>query len=144
MKTTKFILTVGLSIFCLTTLIAMNSDITKEKQSFIENVQFDHFKTDSFKVYGNCGMCKKTIEGSLSAVNGVQKSDWNKETKMMEITYDGDIITLKEIKQKIADVGYDTDAIRATKKAYNALPNCCQYERPDKSDSKHNDHNHSH
>ena len=83
-----------------------------------------------FKVYGNCGMCKKTIEGALSNAKGVVKAVWNKETKMMEVTFHEHKITLDEIKKKIAGVGYDTDEFKATDKSYNGLPGCCQYERP--------------
>lgn len=100
-----------------------------------------HNKTETFKVYGNCGMCEKTIEGSLKNVKGIVKADWNKETKMMEVTFDPAVISLKEIKQKIAGVGYDTDEVRATDKAYNGLAGCCQYERPE---SKKEEHNHAH
>ena len=98
-------------------------------------------KTETFKVYGNCGMCEKTIEGSLKSIKGIEKADWNKETKMMEATFDPAVISLKEIKQKIATVGYDTDEVRATNKAYNGLARCCQYERPE---SKKEEHNHTH
>ncbi len=94
-----------------------------------EIVHGDH-RTETFKVYGNCGMCEKTIEGSLKNVKGIDKADWNKETKMMEVTFDPEVITLKEIKQKIAAEGYDTDDIKSLDKTYKSLPGCCQYERP--------------
>jgi len=92
----------------------------------------DSTTTETFKVYGNCGMCKKTIEGSLKKVKGVTSANWNKETKMMEVTFNPKQITLDDIKKKIAYVGYDTDQYRATNKSYNGLPGCCQYERPEK------------
>jgi len=86
---------------------------------------------ESFKVYGNCGMCKKTIEGSLKDQEGIYSVDWNKETKIIELSYNKDSISLDEIKKKIAEVGYDTEEYRATDEAYNDLPGCCQYERPE-------------
>ncbi len=86
--------------------------------------------TETFHVYGNCGMCKKTIEGSLKNVEGIEKAVWNQKTKMMEVVYQKDKISLDDIKNKIAEVGYDTDEFRATKKAYNKLAGCCKYERP--------------
>ena len=89
----------------------------------------DDTKTETFKVYGNCGMCKETIEGALKKKDGVMKKDWNKTTKMITVTYDPSRITLKQIKQKIADVGYDSDEIHATDEAYNHLHKCCHYER---------------
>ena len=105
----------------------------------ITSVKHDDKVTKTFKVYGNCGMCEKTIERALKGVKGIEKADWNKETKTMEVTFDEGVITLKEIKQKIADVGYDTDEVRASEKVYNKLPGCCQYERPE---STHEDHKH--
>ena len=36
------------------------------------------FKTEKFKVYGNCGMCEKRIEKAASSVDGVSKADWDK------------------------------------------------------------------
>ena len=92
--------------------------------------------TKTFKVHCNCGMCKKTIEGSLKNVKGVEKAIWNKEKKTMEVTFDEDIISLKEIKQKIANVGYDTDDIKASDKTYKKLPMCCQYERSEEKDEE--------
>ena len=89
-------------------------------------------KTDTFKVYGNCNMCKSTIEGALKKKDGIVSKEWNTETKMITVTYDPAKITLTRIKQKIADVGYDTDEIRAKTEAYNKLHKCCQYERPER------------
>lgn len=85
-------------------------------------------KTSTFKVWGNCGMCKKTIEESLVA-DGVLKADWNKTTKIMTIQYDTTKITLNDIHKKIASVGYDTEKERGDDKAYANLHECCQYKR---------------
>ncbi|MBD80972.1 MAG: ATPase [Crocinitomicaceae bacterium] len=123
-------------------LIGVNCSLIAGSSSSVEIVNRKH-KTETFKVYGNCGMCEKTIEESLKNVRGVEKADWNKETKMIEVTFDAEVLSLKEIKQKIADVGYDTDEVRATEKAYNGLPGCCQYERP-KSNNEHHKHEHKH
>ena len=87
-------------------------------------------RTETFKVYGNCGMCESTIEGSLKNVKGIKSVDWNKETKMITVNFDSEKISLLKIKKKITSVGYDTEEFRATQKAYNSLPGCCQYERP--------------
>ena len=89
-------------------------------------------KTETFKVYGNCDMCKENIEGTLKKKEGVLKKDWSPKTKMLSVTYDPVKITLQQIKQKIADAGYDTDEIQAKPEAYNGLHKCCQYERKKK------------
>jgi len=87
-------------------------------------------KTKTFKVYGNCNMCKNRIEDALKNLKGVNKANWNVESKMLTVTYDETKVSLTQIKQKIADVGHDTDAIKANDKTYSKLPGCCQYERP--------------
>lgn len=89
-------------------------------------------KSMTFIVYGNCGMCEKTIEGSLGEKDGVSQAEWNRETHEMSVTYNPEKISIEKIKQKIAARGYDTDTHRAKDKVYNALPGCCKYERPEK------------
>ena len=84
-----------------------------------------------FKVYGNCGMCKKTIEGSLSKQDGIVEASWDSETKIMTVSYQEAHITLDQIKKKIAKSGYDTEEFRAEKEVYESLHKCCQYDRPE-------------
>jgi copper chaperone CopZ len=89
-------------------------------------------KTDTVKIYGNCGMCKKTIEKAANS-DGVARVDWNKETKMATISYDSKKTNLDEILKRIANAGYDSDNFTAPDKAYNNLHGCCQYDRPKKN-----------
>ena len=89
-------------------------------------------KTDTIKVYGNCGMCKTTIESSLKKKDGIISKNWNKETKKMMVTYDPSKINLKQIGEKIASVGYDNEYVTAKDEVYNNLHHCCQYDRPKK------------
>jgi len=100
------------------------------KAIFASNVQTVADKTEKFTVYGNCGMCKSTIEKSLKDVEGISAGEWDRETDVMTVTFNPEVITLDDIKQKIADVGYDSDSHRAKNEVYNSLPGCCQYERP--------------
>ena len=119
MKTTKNIfLTFCMSLFLLGVKFS--------------NAQAPDKKTDTFKVYGNCEMCESKIEGALKKNEGVFKKDWNSETKMLSVTYDPAKINLTQIKQKVADAGYDSDEIRAKDESYNKLHKCCQYDRPGK------------
>lgn len=81
-----------------------------------------------FKVFGNCEMCKKTIENSLD-VKGVKSTNWSTETKMIEIAYQADKISEDKLHELIAASGYDTEKKKGDDKAYDALPGCCQYTR---------------
>ncbi|HEY8400539.1 MAG TPA: heavy-metal-associated domain-containing protein [Cytophagaceae bacterium] len=83
----------------------------------------------SFKVTGNCDMCKKTIEGSLKDLNAVSSAVWNKETKIIEVAYVSAEISEVEIHNAIARSGYDTEKVKADDVAYEGLHSCCQYER---------------
>ena len=73
---------VKIGLLSALTLLGVNQLAMANSTTKIEVVHGDH-KTETFKVYGNCGMCEKTIEGSLKNVKGIDKADWNKETKMM-------------------------------------------------------------
>jgi periplasmic mercuric ion binding protein len=84
--------------------------------------------TANFKVWGNCNMCKETIEGSLK-VDGVSKADWNPETKRIEVSFDSTKINLDIMQKRIADVGYDNEKYSGNDQTYASLPDCCQYER---------------
>lgn len=101
-------------------------------------------KTDSLKVYGNCEMCKDRIEKSAK-LEGVQKADWNADTKMLIVTYNADKVKLEDIQKNIASVGHDTDKFSAEASVYKKLPGCCKYERKaadKKAVDKHAGHNH--
>jgi periplasmic mercuric ion binding protein len=86
-------------------------------------------KTDSVKVWGNCGMCKKTIEKSLKGASGIETATWNKTTKMLAVNYDPNKTNLKKVEEKVAAAGYDTQNVTANTAAYSKLPDCCQYDR---------------
>ena len=83
-------------------------------------------KKESFKVSGECEMCKKRIESSVK-VDGVEAAVWNPDTKIMKVKYNADKITIEKIHQLIAAAGYDTDTDKGNESAYNGLPKCCQY-----------------
>ncbi|WP_035694312.1 heavy-metal-associated domain-containing protein [Flavobacterium soli] len=94
--------------------------------------QIKNAKTETVKVYGNCGMCKKKIETAANE-KGISKADWNVETAMLTITYDTKKTSQDAILKKVADAGYDSDKYTAKDEVYDALHGCCQYERPAKT-----------
>lgn len=106
-------------------------ELPSGKTTAVENnMQQDmvNVKTETFKVWGNCGMCKKTIEGAVKA-DGVANANWDKITKVISISYDPGKISVDDMQKKIAAVGYDTEKYRGDEKAYENLPGCCQYVR---------------
>lgn len=96
------------------------------------NAQIKNAKTETVKIYGNCGMCETTIE-TAGNVKKVAKVDWNKDTKMALITYDSTKTNQDEILKRIALAGYDSDKFLAPDDVYSKLHGCCQYERVNKT-----------
>ena len=87
--------------------------------------------TDSvtFQVNGKCGMCKRRIEKAANELEGVNSANWDVKSKEFTAQYDTSKVSEKEIQEKIASVGHDTEKVKATEKAYNNLMECCKYER---------------
>ncbi len=96
--------------------------------AIVSNAQIKNAKTETVKIYGNCGMCEATIEKSGS-LKKVAKVDWNQDTQMATLTYDAKKTTQDEILKKIALAGYDSDKFLAPDDVYNNLHGCCQYDR---------------
>jgi copper chaperone CopZ len=92
---------------------------------------FSANKTEKVEVKGNCDMCKKRIEKAALSVDGVTKAEWNKENKVLDLTFDDTKADLKKVETAIAKVGHDTPLVKATENVYNALPGCCKYDRSD-------------
>jgi periplasmic mercuric ion binding protein len=84
-------------------------------------------KTETFKVSGECGMCKKKIETAAKNA-GATYALWSPQTKLLKVTY-ASTTGVSVIQQHIAEAGYDTPNYKATDDTYNALDVCCQYER---------------
>jgi len=124
MKTTKFFAVALLAIASSCT----TNKTENETASSATTETVNGATTSTFKVWGNCEMCKETIEGSLK-VAGISKADWNVDSKIMTVTYDSTKITLDQIEKNIAGVGYDTEKYKGDDKAYHELAECCQYER---------------
>jgi Cu(I)/Ag(I) efflux system membrane fusion protein len=89
----------------------------------------------SFKVGGNCVMCKDRIEKAALSVSGVNSATWNTDTKELHINYSKET-TLESIHQAVANAGHDTEKVKAEDKVYEGLHACCLYERLEYSDAK--------
>lgn len=90
-------------------------------------------KTDSMKVNGMCGMCKKTIEKNAIAA-GASVANWDKKTKFLQVSYDPAVTNPIKIQTAVASAGYDTRDVKASDSAYFKLEECCQYDRTGKAE----------
>jgi periplasmic mercuric ion binding protein len=112
--------------FAITIFLATGINISAQTASKPTTQQ----KTESFKVWGNCDMCKARIEKAVKA-EGATSADWNKKTKILTVTFDPAKTSVDSFSRKLATVGHDTEKYRADDKAYDALDSCCKYERKD-------------
>lgn len=103
---------------------------------------FGQSKTEKFKVYGNCGMCESRIEKAAKSIDGVTAADWNKKTKLIEVSFDASKTDVLQVHMAVAKAGHDTDIHKAKDETYNSLPGCCKYGRPDSKKDDHSGHNH--
>jgi copper chaperone CopZ len=123
MQTIKYILVI------VTTVVFLScGEKTSQTESTTATTTTNGITSTTFKVWGNCEMCKETIEGSLKA-EGITKADWNVDSKILTVEFDTAKISLDQIQKNIASVGYDNDKYKGDDKAYNELADCCQYDR---------------
>lgn len=85
-------------------------------------------KTETIKVWGNCGMCKTTIEKAAKKA-GAKTANWNEESKELKVTYAVNKTSSAKIQEAISKSGYDTQDFTAVQTAYNNLHSCCKYDR---------------
>lgn len=91
-------------------------------------------KTETYKVAGNCEMCKTTIETAANK-KGTSKAEWDKDKKIMSLTYDSKQTTASDVLKRVAYAGYDNEQFLAPDDAYSKLPGCCKYDRMKKDAS---------
>jgi periplasmic mercuric ion binding protein len=85
-------------------------------------------KTESIKVWGNCGMCKDRIEKAAKE-EGATSAAWDSKTKMLTVSYDPSKTSTEALSKKMAAVGHDTEKFKANDDVYAKLPGCCHYDR---------------
>ena len=83
-------------------------------------------ETASFKVSGNCEMCKRRIEEAC-VIGGVKAAAWNSDSQLLTVKYDVNRTTVDKIKATVAKTGHDVEGVKGNDKAYAKLPGCCQY-----------------
>jgi mercuric ion binding protein len=90
------------------------------------SAQKNDIQTDTILVQGNCNQCKSRIEDA-AYVKGVKHAVWNKETQELIVTYRPSKTNNETIQKNVAANGHRTEKYDAVEKAYQKLPECCQY-----------------
>ena len=74
-------------------------------------------KKENFKVDGmTCESCEKIIKKQVLDLDGIQNFKINYTTSKAEVTFDPDLISLKNIKSKISEKGYSCDQNNSKRK----------------------------
>ncbi|MFO8022242.1 MAG: efflux RND transporter periplasmic adaptor subunit [Perlabentimonas sp.] len=97
-----------------------------------QDSQTEHEESNhtSFKVGGNCGMCKDRIEKAALTVSGVVSAKWEEDSETLHLSYSQNA-SIDDIHSAIAKVGHDTEKAKAPDEVYAELPECCHYDRFD-------------
>ena len=106
----------GLMLF----VVALSAQAQEKKN---KNAKYE------FDVNGNCEMCKKRIEKAAFGVAGVKSATWSIEDHTMQVIVNEEKNSNLEVKKAIANVGHDTDDVKATDEVYKKLHGCCAYNR---------------
>lgn len=61
-------------------------------------------KTETIPVSGNCGMCKNSIEKAAKKA-GVSAAEWNRETKLLTVTYNAKTTDAKKFSKVLPMLG---------------------------------------
>ena len=129
MKTVKIIIIALFATILGSTSYAQMTDHSKmdmSKTSTNSKMAMTSTKSETIKVSGNCDMCKARIE-KAAKIDGVSKAEWNKDSKMLAVTYDPAKTNSDAIGKKVAAAGHDTEKTKAEAKTYDKLPSCCKY-----------------
>ncbi len=100
-----------------------------EKQEAQQHNLKGEMQQISFKVEGNCGMCKARIEKAANTVNGVYNAHWDENTKLLKVQVTKNTSTQKEIEYAVTKVGHNTENSTSSDTVYESLPPCCKYRK---------------
>lgn len=86
----------------------------------------EKFQTVVIQTSAECGDCKDRIEEALNYTKGVLFAELDLETKKVTVKFATKKISLQQVKEAIASIGYDADEVKAEPQAQQNLPKCCQ------------------
>ena len=91
------------------------------------NVQAQKKADITFSVSAACEMCEKRIESAYD-VKGIVSADYDLKTKKLHVVYKTKVFTdVLDVHRIAANVGHDTEMVKATDEVYNNLHGCCKY-----------------
>ena len=103
----------------------------KKEEAQIPETPVDEVVTTvsmNFKVLGESETAKKLIEAAALSVKGVTEANWNMDKKTINLKGTQEVVW-EDVHSAIAGAGFDTDIMKATKEAFNNLPEEAKYMR---------------
>jgi Cu(I)/Ag(I) efflux system membrane fusion protein len=91
--------------------------------------EMEEIMMTSFKVAGNCSMCKNRIEKAAKSLKGVRQAEWDVESKVLKVSFVKGQVNVDQIHKVIAAAGHDTEKETAPDDVYRSLPACCAYRK---------------
>lgn len=83
-------------------------------------------KTFEIMTSAQCEMCKERLESNIAFEKGIRDVYLDLETKKLKVTFKSKKTNLDNIRNAIAQLGYDADDVSADPESYKELPLCCQ------------------
>lgn len=105
-------------LIALMALVAMSFTMNSQEEGGKKEVEI--------QTNAQCGECKERIENKLNYTKGIKFAELDLSTKKVLVSYNEKKISVEEIKQVIAEIGYSADDVEPVKTAQEALPKCCQ------------------
>jgi len=90
----------------------------------------------SMEVDGKCEMCKVRIEKAALGEKGVKYALWDVSSHELSLIFDERKTDPMKIKTALVAVGHDTNELKASEEAYEAVHPCCKYREDDSDDSE--------
>jgi len=109
MKSIKIIILL-VSFFMLAGFAGMSKAETKimtENEQVISKEKIVKFKCKGI----GCTGCTNTITEAVKKLDGIKEVSSDVKTKMIEVTFDSEIVSEKQIEKAINDSGYETETV---------------------------------
>jgi copper ion binding protein len=60
----------------------------------------------------SCGHCVSTVNNRLGNLEGVASVDASSDTKLIDVTFDAEKVSLEKIQAELADAGYPANPVQ--------------------------------
>ena len=95
--------------------------------AFYNNATSQNKADITFGVSAACGMCEDRIEAAYD-VKGIIMADYDLKTKKLHVVYKTKVFPdVLDVHRIAANVGHDTEKVKASDEVYNNLHHCCKY-----------------